>query len=258
VAEKARKLLAWLAKKHPVAGTEIEPRVFKLDKLIKRLANVQGNEFQPDAEADRELVEALPWLSAAWVQGEAELRFVIFDYLADSLGFIDGAPEKMGSGGWYVSPLKISAAGWEQLQSFGLSDANTGFVAMWFAPEMTAIWEAAFYPAIRDAGYEPLRIDKREHNNKIDDEIIASIRGARFVVADFTGGRGGVYFEAGFAAGLGKPVIWTARADWIAQLHFDTRQFNHIRWSDDDPDSFRAALQHRVEATIGRGARRVE
>jgi len=37
----------------------------------------------------------------------------------------------------------------------------------------------------------------------------------RFIVADFTGQRGGVYFEAGYALGLRKPVIWTCKRDWF-------------------------------------------
>ena len=65
---------------------------------------------------------------------------------------------------------------------------------------------------IEDAGYEAVRIDEKEHTNKIDDEIIAEIRRSRFVVADFTqgkdGARGGVYYEAGFAHGLGIEVIF--------------------------------------------------
>ena len=51
---------------------------------------------------------------------------------------------------------------------------------------MDEVWERGFCPAIRDAGYEPVRIDQQEHVNKIDDEIIAEIHRARFVVADFT------------------------------------------------------------------------
>jgi hypothetical protein len=50
---------------------------------------------------------------------------------------------------------------------------------------------------ISDAGFEPLRINMKEHVNKICDEIIAEIRRSRFVVADYTGQRGGVYYEAG-------------------------------------------------------------
>ena len=57
---------------------------------------------------------------------------------------------------------------------------------------------------IKDAGYEAVRIDKQRHLNKIDDEIVAEIRRARFLVADFTQGetgpRGGVYYEAGFSS----------------------------------------------------------
>ena len=36
------------------------------------------------------------------------------------------------------------------------------------------------------------------------DRIIAQIRASKFVVADFTRNRGGVYYEAGFALGLGS------------------------------------------------------
>src|SRR5205085_48812 len=113
-----------------------------------------------------------------------------------------------------------------------LEDAETGgaptiqaFVAMWFSNPTEAIYEDAIAPAIVAAGFKPFRIDKKEHTNKIDDEIIAEIRRSRFVVADFTCGlfeangeirsepRGGVYYEAGFAQGLRTPVIWTVRSD---------------------------------------------
>ena len=82
---------------------------------------------------------------------------------------------------------------------------------------------------------------------------MASIRGSRFIIADFTGDRGGVYFEAGFANGLGKPVIWTVRKDWLNKLHFDTRQFNHITWADGEYLELKEALRLRIEATIGKG-----
>lgn len=130
-----------------------------------------------------------------------------------------------------------------------------GFVAMWFNKEMEAVYSNGFEAAIRDAGYEPMRIDQKEHINKIDDEIIAEIRRSRFLVADFTSEpdrpRGGVYFEAGFAFGLGIPVIWSCRDDLIGQLHFDIRQFNHIVWS--KSDDLRTKLCNRISAVLGDG-----
>jgi hypothetical protein len=133
------------------------------------------------------------------------------------------------------------------------AETSNAFVAMWFADDMSAAYEAAIAPAVERWGYTPIRIDRREHNNRIDDEIISEIRRSRFVVADFScgeeGARGGVYYEAGFAAGLGKPVIFTVRATDLNRVHFDARQFNHIVWN--TLDELRVGLENRIGATIG-------
>lgn len=127
------------------------------------------------------------------------------------------------------------------------------FVAMWFSDELNAIYTQGFQSAIIEAGYDPVRMDKIEHVNRIDDEIIAQIRMSRFLVADFTGHRAGVYFEAGFALGLDIPVIWTCRKDDIKKLHFDIRQFNCIDWT--SGSELHKRLRHRIEALIGVGPR---
>ena len=57
---------------------------------------------------------------------------------------------------------------------------------MWFDLSMDEAYQNGIQPAIEDAGYEAVRIDRKDHNNKIDDEIIAEIRRSRFLVADFT------------------------------------------------------------------------
>ena len=76
-------------------------------------------------------------------------------------------------------------------------------------------------------------------------------RPSAFLVADFTGHRQNVYFETGFAAGLGLQVIWTCRKDQIKELHFDIRQYNCIDWQDHAELAQR--LQRRIEAMFGRG-----
>ncbi|MBD3216397.1 MAG: hypothetical protein GF311_27540 [Candidatus Lokiarchaeota archaeon] len=68
------------------------------------------------------------------------------------------------------------------------------------------------------------------------------------MVADFTGHRGGVYYEAGFAMGLEIPVIRTCKADDFDDLHFDTEHYYHLKW--DEPDDLREKLQTHIEATI--------
>src|SRR5690606_4912185 len=105
---------------------------------------------------------------------------------------------------------------------------------MWFSETVESVYTNAIERAIRDNNYTPIRIDKVHHNNKIDDEIIANIKKSKFVVADFTGHRGGVYFEAGYAMGLGLPVVWCCQESHLEGLHFDTRQYSHLVWKSEE------------------------
>ncbi len=129
------------------------------------------------------------------------------------------------------------------------------FVAMWFDDELKSAYADGFKPAIEDAGYDPIRIDERLFSDKIDDRIISEIRKSRFVVADFShgddGARGSVYFEAGFAKGLGLEVIFTCRDPNPGELHFDTRQYPHIMWK--DSADLRTKLSERITAIMGEG-----
>jgi len=147
----------------------------------------------------------------------------------------------------------ITVKGYAHLAELATKQINSsqGFVAMWFDDSMTEAYEKGIAPGIKDAGYEPLRIDKKEFLNKIDDEIIAEIRRSRFVVADFTADRGGVYYEAGFAHGMNIPLIFTCREDTLQNIHFDTRQFPHIVWR--NHNDLRKQLADRISAVIGDG-----
>jgi hypothetical protein len=153
--------------------------------------------------------------------------------------------------------IMLSPQGYMRVEEIeGTNSGSTeAFIAMWFNPAMDDA-EAAIKAGIKDAGYTPVRIDNKEHNKKIDDEIVAAIRRCRFLVADFTqseekGARGGVYYEAGFAHGLNLPVIFTCREGSLKYVHFDTRQYNHIEWS--SGDELRRRLALRISATIGDG-----
>ena len=97
-------------------------------------------------------------------------------------------------------------------------------------------------------------------NDDITDAIIAEIKECRFVVADLSGYRGGVYYEAGYAKGLGKPVIFTCRRDWFdgetdgqgtrikERVHFDINHMNIIVW--ETPEELKKKLINRIRSTI--------
>ena len=152
--------------------------------------------------------------------------------------------------------VRLTPKGWERLDKIrsGQMESNQAFVAMWFAPEMEAVWKSGFKPALEAVGFRASRIDEEQFNDKIDDRIIAAIRRSGLLVADVTRHRQGVYFEAGFAMGLGRPVIWTCSRDDIDKAHFDTRQYNHIVW--EDATDLQEKLINRIEATLPARTRR--
>lgn len=152
------------------------------------------------------------------------------------------------------SPVyRVSPRGFMAVESMGgaRSASPQGFVAMSFDVAMLPAYTLGFDPALRAAGYRALRIDNKEHSSSISDAILSEIRRSRFVVADYTHQNNGVYFEAGFAQGLGIQVIPTCQAGEIAKLHFDVRHINTLSW--DDPPDLAHKLARRVSAVMGDG-----
>ncbi len=148
-------------------------------------------------------------------------------------------------------PLILTAKGWNRIASLERERGRVGtkqaFVAMSYSPELRTLYEQGIETGIEAAGYTSVVSRELEHNEKICDRIIAEIRRSRFLVADFTNHRQNVYFEAGFALGLGLPVIWTCKAGEVGE-HFDARQYNHIEWA--APQELAERLAQRIRATI--------
>lgn len=161
-------------------------------------------------------------------------------------------------------------------ESRKITKSDQCFVAMWFnndeskGPNMDKVYSEAIEPAITNNKYEKCKIDNEEHLDWIPDKIIKEIRRSKFMIADLTGYRGGVYYEAGFAEGLGLKVIYTCNEDWFKDfikkckcqkcnenndceregVHFDLRQKNMILWEEDKLPEFKEALINRIGGTI--------
>lgn len=88
----------------------------------------------------------------------------------------------------------------------------------------------------------------------IDEIIRDQIRNATFVLSDLTHGNNGAYWEAGFAEGVGVPVIYTCEKRVFEEesTHFDTNHLTTVMWSIDQLDKFRADLIAAVSNTLDR------
>ena len=166
--------------------------------------------------------------------------------------------EYLGERGWLVSEggskVRVLVDGYNRIADHATNlESSQAFVAMWFHERTNLAYDLGIRPAIEEAGYVPMRIDRKPDLNKIDDEVIGEIRRSRFLIADFThgedGARGSVYFEAGFALGLNIPVVFCCRNG--TKPHFDTQQYYHIFW--DKPEELRRGLLQSILARIGEG-----
>ena len=221
----------------------VQERAERLLRYIAKQADLVGVTLRFGESSD---LAALAWTeSTEWREVD-----YFFEFLKDS-GWLNG--DGFLNGGFIAT---VTVAGHAQIaQQVTNYDSSQAFVAMWFDESMTRAYTDGIRPAIEATGYKPVRIDQKEHINKIDDEIIAEIRRSRFLVADFTqgcdGARGGVYYEAGFAHALGMPVIFTCHQKSMEYLHFDTEHYNHIVWTDEN--ELHKRLKSRILAAIGEG-----
>ncbi|HDR6387790.1 hypothetical protein [Bacillus cereus] len=119
------------------------------------------------------------------------------------------------------------------------------FVAMSFNEELKELRKQLCI-VIEANGFKPVIIDSKEHNNQIVPEIFYEIERAEFVIADLTHHKAGVYYEAGYAKGVGKQVIFTCRKDEFEKRHFDVAQTNTIVWESEY--ELNRKLSSRIEA----------
>lgn len=237
--------------KHDPLGDEFRARpplsfTKRADKLLKAL----GAETPGAGHVINFSMASPDWQAKAWALDRAEWGALI-EYLQTSKRI---NRDYRGDG---IERLWILPSGWQRLEELEKEgpELTQGFVAMWFHEELNRLYDEALAPAIRAAGYEPLRIDQHHGEDRIDHRIEVQIRQSRFVVADFTGHRGGVYFEAGFARALGRPVFFTCHEDHFKDRHFDITQFACLSWKWDKPslEKLKSDLRFSIENICGRG-----
>lgn len=224
-----------------------KPVSYKLRRLLEILAE---RSTAPGVWVHLDAKDACPLLAA---RDTAELEYLLGNLSERGL-LRRGAAVIPGSKGAYGGvrsgiAYQLTVAGWEAVAPVSGGIHGTCFVAMSFHEDLKDAFERGIVPAVeKDCGFSVLRVDRIQHNESISERILSGIRTAQFVVADFTLQRQGVYYEAGFAQGLGRVVIWTCRDTDVKNLHFDTRQFNHVIWK--NPEDLRQQLTDRIRATV--------
>ena len=186
-----------------------------------------------------------------------EIADGLLEQLADREFVTVGNIEKLLGGGSIFMQVNLSLEGWEMYEDEkrGGFDGNYGFIAMKFSDdELDEIVNKAIKPALQEQlGIVLVNLRDVEQAGIIDDIMRIKIRDAKFVIADLTHDNLGAYWEAGYAEGLGKPVIYICEKEKFeaASTHFDVNHCTTVLWSTDDAKGF----CDRLIATLRRSLR---
>lgn len=194
------------------------------------------------------------WLGAL---SSASSRWVIDQALAAEL--VEGTAVRPlgGDDEFRLINATLTIKGWARVEEL-LRSANgsrKGFMAMKFGdPQLDAVFRDHFKPAVQQAGFELMRLDDEPRAGLIDDRLRLEIRTSRFMVADLSHANAGAYWEAGFAEGLGRPVIYTCRKDVFddpkTKPHFDTNHYLTVVWDPANPAAAAEQLKTVIRVTL--------
>jgi nucleoside 2-deoxyribosyltransferase len=148
----------------------------------------------------------------------------------------------------------LTPAGWERVEE--LQRAHTAsryaFFARQFAnDDLNALYDKCLKQGVADTGFELRTVTQKAGN--INAPIEDEIRRCRFLIADLSDDNAGAYWEAGFAEGLGKPVIYICRekekdGKTDKKTHFDTDHHQTVRWDlnklDDTAKRLKAVIRN--------------
>ena len=209
----------------------------------------------------------------AYCIDEKEFRYLLIKSI--EIGYLepqtDGEFEDLSNERDDKITIRISTKGINRLHELSLKniESNQCFVAMSFQDDYKTVYEQGIESVFKDENEPELKqlksilICNEEFNGKIDDEIIATIKRSKFVIADFTYNNNNVYYEAGFADGMGIPLIVLCEEKYFKKskktedtkspnkIKFDIEHHNFIIYSkNDNYVGLKKQLTNRIKRTI--------
>lgn len=152
-----------------------------------------------------------------------------------------------------LSPTLKAYEYYERLKK-GKKATNKAFLALQFKGDLNQLFKNNLKKTVSQTGFILNTVDEEPKAGLVDDKIRLDIRNSRFVIADLTDGNKGAYWEAGFAEGMGKSVIYMCREDVFndkkKRPHFDVSHHQCITWSKDKFDEAMEKLKNTIRYTF--------
>jgi DNA-binding NarL/FixJ family response regulator len=128
--------------------------------------------------------------------------------------------------------------------------AKKCFVCMPFGGEFDELYQQDIRPALSELHLACERADEIQHNQNILLMIREHIAAARLVIAVMTGRNPNVYYEVGYAHGIGKEVVLLTQK--VEDIPTDLKGYNHLVYGS-EKITLKSELQRRIEALFRAG-----
>lgn len=151
--------------------------------------------------------------------------------------------------------VRLTLAGWNAYESElkGETSGGYGFIALKFGdPVLDPFLQEHIKPAVKSIGMDLRDMRDTAKAGIIDNLMRIQIRDSAFVLVDLTHDSPGAYWEAGYAEGLGKPVLYICEKSKFesVQTHFDTSHSTTVVWDLAKPDEFRETLAATLKRSL--------
>lgn len=218
------------------------------DLLIRWLAEHTDN---PGDQVSLEPVEH--HLSLIGAKTEEGVVLVLSHLI--KVGLVKGTLTETSGGYIGFGELALTFDAWNYYETLlkGSATYRKAFMAMQFGDaELNVVLENVFKPSVKLAGFDLFKLDDEPRAGLIDDRLRVEIQSSDFLIADLTHANNGAYWEAGYAEGLGKPVIYTCEKEKfnLQKTHFDTNHHLTVVWDKNAPEQAGDLLKATIRATL--------
>lgn len=232
-----------------LGNTQLPNAMEQQERLIVFLGETlvePGQVIDLKAGSMRATLGSITTLAAGWVLRQAFENGSVQGHLIQSI-----------NGPYELIRATLSIQGWQTFGELQRSPraARGAFMAMkFYDSELTNFFKEHLKPAVARAGFNLTKLDDAPRAGLIDDRLRLEIRTSRFLIADLSHGNPGAYWEAGYAEGLGRPVIYTCRKDVFedpeAKPHFDTNHHLTVVWDPAEPQKAAEELTTIIRVTL--------
>ncbi|SHG64957.1 hypothetical protein SAMN05443144_14213 [Fodinibius roseus] len=249
-----------------------EDRLYLDDKLVKTIIRdidlpsiaekaqnlllLIGNDLnRPDEKIELTNDKKLEYITKIGAKDDNELVYIIAylksqGLIETDLNYLFEAENKI-----FDNFVSFTFRGWSEFERFssGEETKEVAFMAMDFNDSnVEKAYQDCFKPAVSKTGFELFNLREKPKAGLIDNRLRSEIRKSRFILADLTNNNLGAYWEAGFAEGLGRPVIYLCEKSHFKQFqtHFDTNHHYTVIYEMNNLNDAAEDLKATIRATL--------